>query len=50
MYFSNTICATDSDQDRGDKKKLVVTITMATVGFFVGYGTLVVFLLCYDIP
>ena len=43
LYFSNTICATDSDQDRDDKKKLVVTIIMATVGFVVGYGTPVVF-------
>lgn len=43
LYLSNTICATDSDQDRDDKKKLVVTIIMATMGFVVGYGTLVVF-------
>ena len=43
LYFSNTICPTDTDEDRSDKKKLVVTIILATAGFVFGFGPIQVF-------
>ena len=43
LYFTNTICPTDSDEDRSsEKKKLVVTFILATAGFVIGYGPTVV--------
>ena len=43
LYFTKTICRTDTDEDRSlEKKKLVVTFILATVGFVIGYGPTVV--------
>ena len=45
LYFANTICASlaDSPEDRAyEKKKLVITFMLATVGFIAGYGPSVV--------
>ena len=41
LYFDKTICASPADrqEDRAcEKKKLVITFTLATAGFVVGYG------------
>ena len=44
LYFTNTICATDTEEDRrSEKKKLVVTFILVTTGFIIGYGPTVVF-------
>ena len=44
LYFTNTVCAMNTQQDRSsDKKKLVVTFILATTGFVIGYGPVVVF-------
>ena len=44
LYFSHTICATDTNEDRGpEKRKLVITFILATLGFVIGYGPLAVF-------
>ena len=43
LYFTNTVCQ-DTDGERGkEKKKLVITFIMATVGFFIGYVPGVIF-------
>ena len=44
LYFTNTICSADTDEDRSDKKKLVVTIILATASFVFGSGPIHVFL------
>ena len=44
LYFTDTICATDTEEDRrSEKKKLVVTFILVTAGFIIGYGPTVVF-------
>ena len=43
LYFSNTICAESQVETRPEKRKLVVTFVLATIGFFIGYGPFVVF-------
>ena len=44
LYFSNTICAAHTNEDRGpEKRKLVITFILATLGFVIGYGPIVVF-------
>ena len=44
LYFTNTICSADTEEDRSsEKKKLVVTFILATAGFVIGYGTTTVF-------
>ena len=43
LYFTNTICPADTDEDRSDKKKLVVTIILATAGFVLGFVPIQVF-------
>ena len=37
LYFTNTVCPeTDGDERSSEKKKLVITFIMVTVGFFIG--------------
>ena len=44
LYFTHTICAADTEEDRSaEKKKLVVTFILATAGFFIGYGPIIAF-------
>lgn len=46
LYFDDTICASSGDrqEDRAcEKKKLVVTLMVATAGFVIGYGPVVTY-------
>ena len=43
LYFTNTICTESQEERRPEKRKLVVTFVLATIGFFIGYGPFVVF-------
>ena len=44
LYFTNTICSANStEEDRSNKKKLVVTFMMATAGFVICYLPIQVF-------
>ena len=43
LYFTRTICPADTDEDRSDKKKLIITFILATAGFVIGYGPLTTF-------
>ena len=39
LYFSQTICTENTNEDRNsEKKKLVITFILATAGFVIGYG------------
>ena len=40
LYFTRTICPADTDEDRSDKKKLIITFILATAGFVIGFGPL----------
>ena len=43
LYFTNTICReSQGERTLAEKKKLVVTFVLATVGYFIGYGPFVV--------
>ena len=37
LYFTNTVCAETDGERRSEKKKLVITFMLVTIGFFVGY-------------
>ena len=44
LYFSHTVCAADTNEDRtSEKKKLVITFILATAGFVIGYGPIAIF-------
>ena len=44
LYFTHTLCAADTVEDRSaEKKKLVITFILATAGFVIGYGPVVVY-------
>ena len=44
LYFTKTICAADTQEDRcSERKKLVVTFILATTGFFLGFGPIQTF-------
>ena len=44
LYFTNTICReSQGERALAEKKKLVITFVLATVGYFIGYGPFVVF-------
>jgi len=38
LYFTNTVCPETDGERRSEKKKLVVTFLLASVGFLIGYG------------
>ena len=42
LYFSNDICAESTNEDTSEKKKLLMTFILATSGFLLGYGPLIV--------
>ena len=43
LYFSHTVCAADTNEDRSsEKKKLVITFILATTGFVIGYGPIAI--------
>ena len=46
LYFTNTVCPENETTDgerSSEKKKLVITFLLATVGFFIGYVPCVAF-------
>ena len=44
LYFSHTVCAGNTNEDRSsEKKKLVITFILATTGFVIGYGPIAIF-------
>ena len=44
LYFSHTICAADTDEDRSsEKRKLVITFIVATAGYAISCGPIAVF-------
>ena len=43
LYFSNEICAENTNEDNSEKKKLLITFILATCGFLLGYGPIAVF-------
>ena len=43
LYFSNDICAESTNEDNSEIKKLLITFILATSGFLLGYGPMVVF-------
>ena len=38
LYFTNTVCPETDGERRSEKRKLVVTFLLASVGFLIGYG------------
>ena len=42
LYFSGTILAENTNEDNSEKRKLIVTFILATIGFLIGYGPIVV--------
>ena len=36
LYFTNTVCAETDEERRSEKKKLVITFMLVTIGFFMG--------------
>ena len=43
LYFTNTVCPDTTGERSLEKKKLVITFLLATIGFFIGYAPFVVF-------
>ena len=42
LYFSGTIFAENTNEDDSEKRKLLVTLTLGTSGFLIGYGPIAV--------
>ena len=36
LYFTNTVCAETDGERKSEKKKLVITFILVTIGFFIG--------------
>ena len=45
LYFTATICSENDDEGNSEKKKLVGTFLLATLGFLIGYESYVVFVI-----
>lgn len=43
LYFTNTVCPETTEERSPEKKKLVITFLLATIGFFIGYAPFVAF-------
>ena len=43
LYFTKTVCPKTAGERSSEKKKLVVTFILASIGFFIAYAPLVVF-------
>jgi len=43
LYFTKTVCPETDGQRISEKKKLVITLILATIGFSLGYGPIAVF-------
>ena len=43
LYFTKTVCPETDGQRISEKKKLVITLILATIGFSLGYGPITVF-------
>ena len=43
LYFTNTVCPETTEERSPEKKKLVITFLLATIGFFIGYAMFVAF-------
>ena len=45
LYFTATVCTENDEEENSEKKKLVLTFLLASLGFLIGYESYVVFVI-----